>query len=62
MDAGEIAAPVFAPVSFSRVVESGGLRRVVVGGRAVEEAVGDDLVDDLALEVRRAGGDGRERD
>src|SRR5207237_5730959 len=61
LDAGEVAAPVETPVGLRRVVEAGGLRGVVVGRRAVEEAVGDDLVDDLALEVGRAYG-GSERD
>src|SRR5690348_6645668 len=61
LNARQIATPVSAPVRFGRVVKPGALRRVVVGAAPVEEWIGDDLIDDFALEVgsgRRA--DGRE--
>src|SRR5438132_6150339 len=52
-DAFKITAPVSPPVLASWIVHACALRRVVIRGVAVEEAVGDDLVDDLPLEVRR---------
>ncbi len=61
LDAGQVPSPVELPVRVRAVEEAGALGGVVVARVAVEEAVGDDLVDDLLLEI--LGGDGeRERE
>ncbi|MDP9007288.1 MAG: hypothetical protein M3N91_01020 [Pseudomonadota bacterium] len=51
MNARQVAAPIEAPVRFGGVKEAGTLRGVIIGGIAVDETIGDDLVDDLLFKV-----------
>ena len=53
LDACQIAAPIGLPLGVGRVKQAGAFSRVVIGGVAVEEAIGNHLIDDLFLEVLR---------
>src|SRR5205807_3564199 len=54
LDARQITAPVKPPVGLGRIEKAGALRRIVVAGISIKEAVCNYLVDDLFLEVLRA--------
>jgi len=55
LDTGEVASPVSFKVGLCRVEETPALRRVIIRGVSVDVAVGDDLVNDVALKIVGSG-------
>lgn len=60
LNPGEIPSLVFREISVGCIVQTAALRRIVVGCRAVEKAVGENLIDNFVLEIVGKGGHGRD--